>query len=221
MLRLLILSSCLVLSPPLAVAAGSASGSTSAEIGAPAASRSPESVAASHYKKGMKLKKKAWKYEEKAAKSDDQSRRDKELANARKQYTRAIEQFASALRILPTYYEAATELGYALRKTGDFRKSIGAYNFALGVNPDYYEAMEYRGEALLALGMLDYAKEDYLRLFRGSPALAAELMAAMENWIADQQQADAAATNFAAWVHERKELAKVSAELSMVTPRSW
>ena len=169
----------------------------------------------------MKLKKKAWKFEEKAAKYDDRSKRDKQLAKAQKQYTRAIEQFASALRILPTYYEAATELGYALRKTGDFRRSIGAYNFALGVNPDYYEAMEYRGEALLELGMLEHAKQDYLRLFRGSPALAAELMAAMENWVADQQQTDAASTDFAAWVQERKELAEVSAELSMVTPRNW
>jgi tetratricopeptide (TPR) repeat protein len=218
---MLILSSCLVLSPALAVAAGSASGSTSAEIGAAAVPRSPESVAAGHYKKGMKLKKKAWKFDEKAANSEDPGKRDKLLAKAQKQYTRAIEQFASALRILPGYYEAATELGYVLRKTGDFRKSVGAYNYALGVNPDYHEAIEYRGEALLAMGMLEEAKNDYMRLFRGNPGLAAELMTAMETWIYEQQPADEAAVEFAAWVEERKELATISAELSLVTPRSW
>lgn len=221
MQRLLILFSCLILSSGFATAAGSSSGSTSAEVRGAGVPRSAESVSATHYKRGVKLKKKAWKYEKKMEKTADAAKLDKLAVKATTQYEKAIEEYAAALRVFPEYYEAATELGYALRKTGDFRKSVGAYNYALGVNPNHHEAIEYRGEAFLALGMLEEAKKDYMVLFRGDPELAARLMTAMETWIAAQEPANTDATELSAWVEERKNLARMSVNLSAVTPRSW
>ena len=51
------------------------------------------------------------------------------------------------MKIYPQNYKAANELGYALRKSGDYRKAIGAYNYALEINPNFHQATEYRGEA--------------------------------------------------------------------------
>ncbi len=209
----------LVLPAGPALAAGSASGSTSAEIRS--APRSPEASAASRYRAAIKHKEKAWKQEAKAARASSDGKRDKLLAKAQKEYAKAIDDLSAALKILPDYYEAATELGYALRKTGDYPKSIGAYNYALQLNPNHHEAMEYRAQAFLALGYLDEAKRDYMALFRGDQELAAQLMASMEAWVTGQPADDARVTEFAAWLAERKELARITGELSLNSARSW
>ncbi|MEJ2087839.1 MAG: tetratricopeptide repeat protein, partial [Gammaproteobacteria bacterium] len=100
------------------------------------------------------------------------------------------------------YYQAANELGYALRQTGDYRKALGAYNFALEIKPDFYPAVEYRGEAYLTLGMLEASREAYMTLFRNDLALARRLLQAMEAYA---PRVDDPA--FADWVAERKQLA--------------
>ncbi len=163
-----------------------------------------------------------------AAAATTEKKRDKYLRRVQKCYEKSIKSHTAAIRAYPQAYQSANELGYALRKTGDFRKAIGVYNYALGINPQYHPAIEYRGEAHLALGSIDEAKEAYMQLFRGDPELAAQLMAAMETWLVEQatstdqstEQSQAAA-DLAVWVRERKNLANISSEVSQTSARQW
>ena len=81
--------------------------------------------------------------------------------------------------------------------------------------------MEYRGEAFLALGYLDYARQSYMQLFRADRKLAAQLMEAMEAWLAEQPEDSEQATAMAAWMDQRKALARMSSDLSMNNTRDW
>ena len=198
-----------------ALGAGTPAGKTSADTADNA------SEAAAHYSSALTHKKHAWKHEARAADTDNAEERSRYSDKAREAYVAAIADLGAALKRRPEYYEAATELGYALRKTGDFRKSIGAYNYALGIKPDHFEAVEYRGEAFLAIGQLENAKEAYLTLFRNDPALAADLMGAMDSWVAAQAETNLTIVEFTEWVEERRALAGVTADLSMHTPRRW
>jgi tetratricopeptide (TPR) repeat protein len=201
--------------------AGSASSGAADVSVQPRAARSPEQTADSLYKSGLRYKEKAWKQEEKAAEASTEAKREKYLAKAQKEYTKAIDKQSDALRAFPTHYKAANELGYALRKTGDFKKAIGAYNYALEIHPKYWEAVEYRGEAFLALGFTDHAKKAYMELFRADPELAAQLMSAMDAWLADQPKDSAPATDLAEWLAERKTLARMSQDLGQNNTRNW
>ena len=104
---------------------------------------------------------------------------------------------------------------------GDFEKAIGAYNYALEIHPKFWEAVEYRGEAFLALGYLDYARQAYMQLFRADRELAAQLMSAMDAWLAEQPEDDEQALAMAAWMDQRKALARMSNDLSMNNTRDW
>ncbi len=125
----------------------------------------------------------------------------------------------------PRHYQAANELGYALRKTGDYKSAIGAYNYALQLKPDFLEAIEYRGEALMNLGFFAEARKAYLRLYREDQSLAAELMTAMRKWVEDKAvegaQLEDAEQAFADWVRERSGLALFSADPSATGRALW
>ena len=183
-------------------------------------SRSPELTSKRYYKAGLRHKARAWKLEEKAAKEDDLEDRDKLLAKARKSYEKAIEAQSAAMKAFASNYEAANELGYALRKTGSYEKAIASYDRALELNAVYFPAVEYRAEAYLATGQLDKAKRSYMALFRNDRKLAHQLMTAMEEWLAKQAAGDTTAS-FAEWLKERKALAEVGDDLSQNNTRSW
>jgi tetratricopeptide (TPR) repeat protein len=138
------------------------------------------------------------------------------LAAAQADYQAAITAQGKALKLHLAYYQAASELGYALRQTGDYRKALGAYNFALQINPDFYPAIEYRGEAYLALGMIDQAKSAYMTLFRNDSGLAGELLTEMEATAAANGPGE-----LADWVAERKTLATLTPHESDPTRQDW
>jgi len=205
-----------------ALAAGSSggggfSGSTSMPE---RSAKSPEDIANGHYKAGLRFKAKAWKAEEKAAKATRETKREKLLADARKFYEKAIASQATAIKVNEQHHEAANELGYALRKTGDYRKAIGAYNYALQLRPNFYPAIEYRGEALLMMGFVKESQDAYMTLFRANRELADQLMAIMEKWHAEQPDGDAKKV-FADWLAERKQLAVIGRDLSSNNTRGW
>ena len=182
--------------------------------------KSPEDIANGHYKAGLKFKAKAWKLEEKAAKATKDTKREKLLADARKWYEKAMVSQATAIKVNEQHYEAANELGYALRKTGDYRKAIGAYNYALQLRPSFYPAIEYRGEAFLMMGFIKESQDAYLTLFRNDRELADQLMVTMEKWHAVQPDGDAKKA-FTDWLAERKQLALIGRDLSSNNTRTW
>ncbi len=187
-----------------------------------AAGKTPEERSAQAFHAGIKHRDRALKYEARAAKAEDPKTRDRALAKAQQEYTKAVTKQGEAIKLYPQNYQAANELGFALRKTGDFRKAIGAYNFALGINPDYHPATEYRAEAFLALGMFDRTRKSYMHLFRNDRDLADQLMRRIEAWIAERDEhPDQNEAAFIAWAEERMQLAKITADLSMNNTRSW
>ena len=182
---------------------------------------SPEEASRKRFRSGIKQRDRALKAERKAAAASSEKARAKHLKRARKAFEKAIVKQGEALQLDPQNHAAANELGFALRKTGEYRKAIGAYNYALDLAPDFHAATEYRGEAFLALGMLEQTRQSYMVLFRNDPTLAAMLMAKMDAWLtardgalSENEQA------FAAWVEERKRLAPMQ-DVSMRDGRDW
>jgi tetratricopeptide (TPR) repeat protein len=161
-----------------------------------------DEAAVAWYSEGLAHKEAAREKEDRAATAGSAEEREQLLADAQADYRAAVAAQGKALKLHLDYYQAANELGYALRQTGDYRKALGAYNFALEIKPDFYPAVEYRGEAYLALGMLEASREAYMTLFRNDLALARRLLQAMEAYA---PRVDDPA--FADWVAERKQLA--------------
>jgi len=165
--------------------------------------QTPDEAALAYYREGLAHKDTALALEAAAAAATDEAERGRLLDQARSEFKAAIRIQGRALKLDLDYVEAANELGYALRKSGDFHKALGAYNFALQIRPDFYPAVEYRGEAYLSLGMLEEARQAYVVLFRNDLGLAARLLDAM----ATAETGDA---DFEAWVLERQRLAAVT-----------
>ena len=174
------------------------------------------------YTRGMRHKEKALEYEAKAAKQKSENARAKLEAKARKSYAKAADRQTAAVKLDNQNYKAFNELGFALRKTGELQKAVGAYRYALQLNPKYHEAWEYLGEAFLALGILEEAKKTYMVLFNGDRERADQLMGAIDVWIDERgTELTAEEVEFIQWVDARKRLAKISRDLSFNNTRSW
>ena len=184
--------------------------------------QSADSLAVEYYESGLAHKERAWQ-QQAAATTAGEEERLVLLAEAQVEFQAAVKAQGKALGLHLNFHQAANELGYALRQTGDYRKALGAYNFALSIKPDFYPAIEYRGEAYLALGMLDQAKSAYMTLFSNDPPLAAQLLAAMEaSPIENSVPAeDELRASFQEWVAERKTLAGLTGQIDPVAERSW
>src|ERR1700760_693804 len=61
-------------------------------------------------------------------------------------------------------------LGFALRKTGDFKTSLTYYTKALELQPDHKAAREYLGELYVETGNMDKAKEQLAALTKLCPS---------------------------------------------------
>ncbi len=182
----------------------------------------PQQKSAKAFRAGIKHRDRALAQERKADKARTAKAAERALAKAQKHYAKAKERLGEALQLDPRNYKAANELGFALRKLGDYRKAIGAYNYALDINPNFHEATEYRAEAFLALGMLDHTRQSYMVLFREDRGLAQQLMERIDAWIVEQgAPASGAHQEFIAWVDERKRIASITNDLSMNNTRSW
>lgn len=185
----------------------------------------PEQLADQHYNRGIALREKAWEFEEQAEAAGG-SERAKLEAKAEKTYRKAIREYRSAVDLDHRHFRAYSDLGYALRKVGDYPDALAAYDTALGMVPTYAEAIEYRAEAFLALGRLDDAKQAYLHLFEHDRERADKLMAAMQSWVESRRQepgeVDPAEVDaFAEWVSQRAQLADQTASLGELRDRRW
>lgn len=201
------------------VAAGSGAGSAESDS---TPGFSPTEMSAKAFRVGIKHRDRALSLESKAEHASSDKAREKALAKAQKAFSKAVGKQGEAIKLDPQNYKAANELGYALRKTGDFRKAIGAYNYALDVNPNFHPATEYRAEAYLALGMYEQTQRSYMKLFRDDRALASELMVAIDKWrLNNLGERSDPELNFLKWADERKRLAEITNDLSSNNTRSW
>jgi tetratricopeptide (TPR) repeat protein len=205
-----------------AAGGGSMGGGESVDTGEAPREQTPDQIAKNSYNRGVKEIDKARDAEGDAAKASDPAKKQKLADKAQKGYTKARDYFLAAVDARSDMYQAWNYIGFAHRKLGDYDKAIAAYDQALSLNPGYGEAVEYRAEAYLALGRLDDAKASYMLLFRDARPLAAQLMTAMQGWVAARRQnaqgispEDLAA--FAKWVDER---AAISEKAGLNQPSS-
>jgi tetratricopeptide (TPR) repeat protein len=201
------------------VAGGQARGSGDEPIdtGSAGAPKSPAEIAAGHFNEGLSSRDQAWALQKKA---DDPAlapdKRQGVERKVRRAYEQAIASFERAIEADPAMYRAWSMLGYCRRQTGDYTAALAAYDRALELEPDYSEAIEYRGEAYLGLDRTDDARAAYERLAQADPALAAELLAAMETWV-ERRRADpggvepGAVEAFGRWVDARRGGAPIAA----------
>ena len=73
------------------------------------------------------------------------------------------------------HYKAFNMLGYSLRKMGEAKEAIAAYNRALSIKPDYAPALEYRGVAHVMAGNKAAALADLQKLKNLGSPLAEDL----------------------------------------------
>lgn len=225
--RIHVVASLALLSLAFAGMAGAAgSQPVSPPASAPSVTQTPQEAAEASYNLGLKHRDKAWKSEEKAEAAGSDAERQKFLDKARKQYGKAIPLLRNATDKVPSFHQAFSALGYALRKSGNYDESLEAYDRALQLAPRYGEAIEYRAEAYLGLNRMDDAKKAYIQLFNLDRALADQLMEAMGKWLENRRAEPAglsaeALDEFGAWCKERHELASQTARLSEAAERTW
>ena len=153
-----------------------------------------------------------------AAASKDPDKKARDLDRVSDQYNIALDAFTEALSHKSDLLEAWDQVGYVHLRLGAYREAIDDYDHTLTLKPELMEAVEHRAEAYLAVDHLDEVKIAYMDLYNHSPDLAAQLMAAMQKWVAARQadsstphSADAEA--FAKWVSDRDGIAKQTASL--------
>ena len=218
----------LAMLPGLTLAAGgSSSGGGMSTSGGlqPKARLTPEELAERSYARAVKHRVKAAVYEEKAIRATSDKGRKKQIAKANKEYKRCGADLDKALEYNPRLVPALSDLGFVLRKQGDYDGSLVTYDKALRLNPSYTPAIEYRGEAYLALGRLDDAKQAYMVLFRQDRALADQLLQAMQLWVererGNTQSETAGREEFEQWLIERSNLAARTAALASPEKQRW
>jgi tetratricopeptide (TPR) repeat protein len=203
--------SVLVVLPALAAGGSRQPPPTPSEPGS-VSTLSPEEQANLHYNDGLKARDKAWELEKKAEDADEPKQRDKYNRKAQKQFEKAIDSFTDAVRLQPDFYQAHSDLGYALRRTGRYQEALAAYDRALAVNGAYTEAIEYRAEAYLKLDRLEEAKGAYIVLAGSDRPRADILIAAMNKWVGLRRDDPGPVgaeevERFAAWVRLQEETA--------------
>ncbi len=97
-----------------------------------------------------------------------------------------------------------------------YREAVDDYNHALKLKPDLMEAEEHRAEAYLAIDRLEDAKIAYMDLYNHAPALAEQLMVAMQQWLKEHRTESRGMRPqdieaFDRWVAERDTIAKQAA----------
>jgi len=188
--------------------------------------KTPQQRAADLYNAGLKSRDRAMKSLKEAKESPDAEERAKLEGKAKKEFEKAISKFQEATKLNPRFHQAYSDLGFSLRKSGDYNAALQAYGQALALAPGYTPAIEYRAEAYLALNKLEDAKQAYVQLFPSDRSHADELMQAMKAWLETRRSepgdvAPGTLQDFDLWVAQRDEIAKQTPSVSQLQKRPW
>jgi tetratricopeptide (TPR) repeat protein len=166
--------------------------------------RDQEQLAIKAYNAGVELRDEALAYEREAEAEADAKKKGKRLQKAQKSFKKASDKFEKAVQYNPELYQAWSGFGHALRKTGNYERSLEAYRSALALEPNYHEAIEYQAEAHMHLGEYGKVKTAYAKLLREKPELAATLLAEVNKWLPGQNVATGSADlkAFAQWAQD-------------------
>ncbi|HEX5054936.1 MAG TPA: tetratricopeptide repeat protein [Gammaproteobacteria bacterium] len=162
-----------------------------------------EQFAVEFYNAGVELRDEALSYEKESDAVADAKQKEKLLKKAGKSFEKAAGKFEKAVQYNPELYQAWSAFGHALRKTGDYERSLEAYKNALALEPNYHEAIEYQAEAHLHLAQYEKVKAAYARLLREKPEFAEKLLGEINKWLPGQDvNANADLKAFAQWAKD-------------------
>jgi tetratricopeptide (TPR) repeat protein len=184
----------------------------------PTTSEKPDATVKKAMKAAAKALEKAKALEADAAATSNSDKKARDMERVSDQYNIALDAFTEALSNKADIVEAWDQVGYIHLRLGAYREAIDDYNHTLTLKPELMEAIEHRAEAYLAVDHLDEVRIAYMDLYNHTPDLAAQLMAAMQKWLAEHQ-ADSHGLRsseieaFAKWVNERDGIAKQTASL--------
>ena len=185
--------------------------------------RDKASDAIAAYNDGIAARDRAWQFEKELEAAQDAAQKTKLAEKIAKAYKSAVRAQRDAVRNDPKLFQAHAELGYALRKTGDYTAALQSYDRALALQPNYAEAIEYRGEAYLGLNRVIDARDAYLVLFNGGDATRSQMLAtAMAKWI-EKRRVDSAGVDTAT-IDELAKFLEQRTEIShnaVATSGSW
>jgi tetratricopeptide (TPR) repeat protein len=178
----------------------------------------PDVAAKKYLKVAYKALDKAKSFEAEAAATRDPDKKAKDLERVNNQYNIALDAFTEALGSQGDLVDVWDQVGYIHLHLGAYREAIDDYNHLLAQKPEIMEAIEHRAEAYLEVDHLDEVKIAYMDLYNHTPDLAAQLMVAMQKWLAAHQADPAASHNaeaaaFSKWVSDRDGIAKQTASL--------
>lgn len=166
-------------------------GATADEESPPPAEPKPDAAAKKALTAGIKSLERAKELEAAAAAATDPDKRAKLHDKLSDTYNKALDQFTDALANRSDLVEAWDDVGYVHLKLGAYREAVDDYDHGLALKPDRLPAEEHRAEACLAIDRLDDVERAYMDLINHDPALAAQLMSAMQQWL-KAHRADAA-----------------------------
>ncbi|MGO9038270.1 MAG: tetratricopeptide repeat protein [Steroidobacteraceae bacterium] len=176
----------------------------------------PDVAAKKAYNSAMKALNKAKEYEAMAAAAPNADKKGAALEKMNDNYNKALDLFTEALSNKGDMVEAWDNVGYVHLRLGAYAEAVDDYNHVLALKPDLLEAIAHRAEANLALDRLGDVEVAYMDLFAHAPALATQLMLAMQKWLVEHRDdargmrpADVAA--FDKWLQERDTVAQQSA----------
>ncbi len=182
------------------------------------ADEKPDMAAKKALKAAEKALDKAKSLEADAAATSNPDKKAKDMERVSDQYNIALDAFTEALSNKSDLLEAWDQVGYIHLRLGAYREAIDDYNHTLTLKPELMEAILHRAEAYLAVDHLDEVKIAYMDLYNHTPDLAAQLMTAMQKWLAARPadpvgSRNAEAEAFGKWVSERDGIAKQTASL--------
>ena len=188
--------------------------------------KTPEQEAVEYYDSGIKFRDKALALEKEAAQAGSDKARAKLENKAQREFEKAVSQLRTATERDPNFYQACSDLGFVLRKTGDYAGALELYNRAVSLAPTYAPAIEYRGEAYLGLDRVEDSKHAYMQLFSMNRGEADQLLKAMKGWVEKRRtepgkMAPDAIQEFSAWVAQREALAQQTPTESELQQRKW
>jgi tetratricopeptide (TPR) repeat protein len=181
-------------------------------------SQKPDVAVKKAMKAATKALDKAKALEADAAATTNPDKKAKDMDRVSDQYNIALDAFTEALSNKSDIVVAWDQVGYIHLRLAAYREAIDDYNHTLTLKPELMEAIEHRAEAYLAVDHLEDVRIAYMDLYSHTPDLAAQLMAAMQKWLAEHQAdshglRSSEIDSFAKWVSERDGIAKQTASL--------
>jgi tetratricopeptide (TPR) repeat protein len=93
---------------------------------------------------------------------------------ANKQYEEAIASYNKAIEIKPSYLEAWSNRGFALRQLGKYEEAIASYDKVINIDPENASTYYARGLTRYELGDVAGAAADYIEAIRLNPNYAGD-----------------------------------------------